>query len=215
MPRKALLAGTLLLLAALPAPAAAATSATVSNSTPIAIPAAGNATPFPSAVSVSGLDGGVAEVSATLTGISHESADDMKVLLVAPSGDSVLLMGSRCSGLAGVTFTFSDFAAQRLGTSGESCPSGTYRPGGGPAQTAPTGDSARGGQLSLFTGQRPNGAWKLYVSDTRGPVSGTIAGGWSLTVSSRVASARKCKRKKHRRHGRCVRKKHRMKGSRR
>jgi hypothetical protein len=40
----------------------------------------------------------------------------------------------------------------------------------------------------VFDGILPNGAWILYVADTPGRHSGSIAGGWSLTITTTAAA---------------------------
>jgi Ca2+-binding RTX toxin-like protein len=41
--------------------------------------------------------------------------------------------------------------------------------------------------LSAFNGTNPNGAWQLFVQDDVGWDSGSIAGGWSLTIQRTAA----------------------------
>ena len=65
-----------------------------SNPSRNTIPTRGEATPYPSAVSVSGL-GSVSDVDVTLNGFSHTDPSDVKVELMGPSGSSVPVMSHR------------------------------------------------------------------------------------------------------------------------
>src|ERR1044071_2523659 len=102
------------------APGVWAVSITLSNPSPITIPTVGTATPYPSAISVSGVVGLVGDVNVALTGVSHTFPQDIGVLLVGPGGQRVVLM----NGAGGVTpitnsnITFDDQAAASLPSSG-------------------------------------------------------------------------------------------------
>lgn len=164
---------------------------TFSNPAAITIPAFGTATPYPSAISVSGVGGTVSNITATLTGFSHTFPDDVDVLLVGPQGQNVALMFGAGDGTAAnnLTFTFSDAAAGAIPNTG-ALSSGTYRPANyypadvlsPPAPSAPYGTA-----LSTFNGTDPNGTWRLYVQDKSPSNAGSISGGWSLTVTAVAA----------------------------
>jgi hypothetical protein len=49
-----------------------------------------------------------------------------------------------------------------------------------PASTTLNGDP----HLSAFVGQKANGSWDLYVMDDAGGDCGTIAGGYSVTITA-------------------------------
>src|SRR5438552_4232213 len=73
----------------------ALTNRTFSNSAAISIPSSGSsgkAGPYPSVISVSGVSGQVAKVTVTLLGLRHTYPDDIDVLLVGPTGQSLILM---------------------------------------------------------------------------------------------------------------------------
>jgi subtilisin-like proprotein convertase family protein len=131
------------------------------------IPERGAATPYPSAVSVSGL-GAVTDVDLKLDGFSHEYPYDVEVELVGPSGASARLMSDvgGSSEVSNVNLTFDDEATSAVPNP---LSSGTFRP------SSP---------LSVFDGTNPNGVWELYVDDTSGGDAGRIPGGWSLTITS-------------------------------
>lgn len=141
--------------------------------------------PFPSTVEVSGLPSGITDVDVTLEGLTHDSAADLDVRLVSPSGTPVALM-SDAGGGAGVsnaTVTLDDEAAQPLPSSA-ALTSGRFRPAnydGTPGDQAETWHGAAA--LSSFDGQDPNGRWPLYVDDDSRLDEGRLSG-WSLTIST-------------------------------
>jgi subtilisin-like proprotein convertase family protein len=188
---------------------ALAGAATFSNTAPITIndagascpgspspsPAPGAASPYPSAISVSGFTGTITDVNVTLSGLTHSFADDVAVLLVAPAGQTTLLMADTGGGVDvfGVNLTFDDAAAASLPDESPLA-SGSYKPTVGsitgvgfctvPSSfPTPAPGGPYGSALSVFNGTDPNGTWSLYViDDTLGDL-GSIAGGWSLEIS--------------------------------
>jgi subtilisin-like proprotein convertase family protein len=176
-------------------------SITINDSTETQCDVVGTATPYPSDIAVSGLTGTVSSVTVTLTGLSHTFPDDVDVLLVGPQGQKVLLMADSGGGsdLDNVNLTFDDAASNSLPDS-DQIVTGTYKPTIGttngaegcdhPADfpsPAPAGpyDSA----LSAFSGTNPNGTWSLYVIDDASADSGSISGGWSLTITTEALAA--------------------------
>jgi Ca2+-binding RTX toxin-like protein len=114
------------------------------------------------------------------------------MLLVGPQGQTADLYDGVGSGTNAdnATITFDDAAAATVpnppvtGTfkptqEGANClstdPALDYP---SPAPTAPYGVALAG-----FNGTNPNGTWSLYVVDTSGGDSGSIAGGWSLDLT--------------------------------
>jgi subtilisin-like proprotein convertase family protein len=151
------------------------------------------ATPYGSAINVSGLTGVISKVTVTLNNFSHQSTQDPQLLLVSPNGSSVVLMaGAGFSGqTVNSTITFDDAAA--LLPSNGPIPTGTYRPGvfflSGPLSSYdtfpnPAPSQPYGSQLSVFNNFSPNGLWTLYVLDRFRGASGSIAGGWSLNITT-------------------------------
>ena len=74
-----------------------ATSFTFSNTAPITIndltdATQGRATPYPSIIPVSGLNGTVSAVSVSFYDMSHTYPADIDILLVGPHGESVVVM---------------------------------------------------------------------------------------------------------------------------
>lgn len=164
-----------------------ATTLFVSNTTSIAIPNVGAATPYPSNITVAGLLGTITSVTVTLTNISHTFPDDIDALLVGPTGAKLLLMSDAGGGndLNNVTLTFNDLSALTL-PNGGTIVSGTFRPtnfGTGDTFASPAPGGPYAATLSTFNGTNPNGTWSLFVTDDGGGNNGTIAGGWSMTIT--------------------------------
>jgi subtilisin-like proprotein convertase family protein len=191
--------------------ASAASAATFSNNEGITIndgsqfcsnfgaaTAVGTATPYPSVIAVDGLGSSVTDVNVTVSGLSHEFPDDIGLLLVSPTGQSVILMTDSGGDLdhpaSGINLTFDD-AASRPAPDNTTLVSGTYLPSRGttvpnppdcaaPARfPAPAPDSPYGSSLSVFNNTNPKGDWKLYVIDDSAVHTGSITS-WSLDISS-------------------------------
>jgi uncharacterized repeat protein (TIGR01451 family) len=161
---------------------------TFSNTAPIVINDATNATPYPSTISVSGVGGSIAKLTVTMSDLVHGFPDDVDALLVGPAGQNVMLM-SDCGGgnfITNVTLNFDDAAAGFLPDSGQIV-SGTNKPTNylltdvfpAPAPVPPFGSV-----LALFNGTDPNGLWSLYVVDDTPFDNGSIARGWALTITT-------------------------------
>ena len=123
-----------------------------------------------------------------LKGLSHTYPDDLDVLLVGPGGQMLLLMSDAGGGgdLNGVTFTFDGAAAATLANSSQLA-TGTFRPsnyGASDTCAAPAPAGPYASALSTFNGGNPNGTWSLYVVDDAASDSGTMSGGWELTITS-------------------------------
>ncbi len=173
----------------------APTAATFSSAGSITIPAAGTsgpASPYPSAITISGLPTtGVTVKSITINGMTHTFPNDVDVLLRSPSGTNVVIM-SDVGGAATITnrdYTFDDAAAAAM-TTGTN-PSGTYKPSNSGATdtwVAPGPGSVTQATplLSSLTGDL-NGTWNLFVADDAGGDIGSISN-WSITFN--VSTAR-------------------------
>ncbi len=166
-----------------------------SNIADISIPDSGPGVPYPSTINVSGVSGLVGKVTVTLSNINHTFPDDVDILLVAPAGQSVLLMSHAGDGdaVSNVSLTFDDAAAGQLPPASQ-ISSGTFRPSGFdpgsvvfPNAVAPLRNPPPppyGNSLSLFNGTNANGPWSLYVLDSSPGDQGVILGGWSLAISA-------------------------------
>lgn len=175
---------------------------TFTNSSSIAIPSAsaanqiGPASPYPSSIAVSGMSGLVTKVTVVFHNLTHTVANDIDALLVAPSGANLVVMSdvgnTTLATASNATLTFDD-AAAGLVPSG-AIPTGTYRPTNvddgradlfaAPAPTPSTQTTLAG----AFIGINPNGNWQLFVVDDASGDVGTMAGGWSLNITTEAAA---------------------------
>lgn len=158
-----------------------------SNTDAITLPGTGTVGvggPYPSVINVAEITDTVIDVNVTLHGLSHTYTDDLDILLVAPSGQTVILMsdaGGNYS-VSDLTLVFDDSSLLELSDSDELV-SGAYRPTDymvGDSLPAPAPTRPYGRTLSLLNGLNPNGDWRLYTYDDNSGDSGVIAGGWSI-----------------------------------
>lgn len=157
------------------------------NSTAIAIPASGTASPYPSEVTVVNHPGLVTDVQVNLVNFSHTAPDDVDLMLVAPNGKKVVLMSDVGGGnsVSNLNLFISDGAASSFPDS-SALSSGTFRPTNfepGDAFPAP-GGSPDGARLSSLNGAPANGTWQLLLVDDNGANAGTVSGGWKLFLLS-------------------------------
>lgn len=145
------------------------------------------ATPYPSMISVSGLNGVVAKATVTFTNLSHRSPQDIHSLLVSPTGRKSYLM-SKSGGfdaVNNVTLTFDDAATNRLPRN--QIISGAYRPTAyapaTPQFPVPAPPAPYQTNLAVFNGSDPNGDWSLYVIDDLYMYGGMISNGWNLNLT--------------------------------
>ena len=172
---------------------------TFSNSTPIAIPNVGTATPYPSNITVSGLPSTIGAITVTLSGLAHTFPDDIDVLLVSPTGRKMIIMSDAggLNAVTNVTITLDDAAATAIPDSA-ALTTGSFKPANyltvqdpfaAPAPAGPYLTPAPGGSdtlTSAFTGAAggdPNGTWSLYVVDDASGDLGSFAGGWSISLT--------------------------------
>jgi len=167
---------------------------TFTSPDPIAIPADGTGeitgspgSPYPATIDVSGMTGSISKVTVTLNGLTHTFPQDLDLLLVGPTGRSVLLMSDvGTDPISGESITFDDEAEQFIAPFG-TIASGSYRPTNYnqddvfPTDAPPEPWS---GLLSTFAGTIANGTWKLYVVDDAPGDVGQLTEGWSLSITS-------------------------------
>ncbi|MCZ8223612.1 MAG: proprotein convertase P-domain-containing protein, partial [Microcystis sp. LE19-84.1B] len=70
------------------------------------------ANPYPSSLTLSGVNGTITGVTVTLYNINHTYPDDIDILLVGPQGQTVILMSDvgGSTDLSGINLTFDDNA---------------------------------------------------------------------------------------------------------
>ncbi|MDQ3254149.1 MAG: hypothetical protein M3R15_09630, partial [Acidobacteriota bacterium] len=175
------------------------------NSTPISITgslSSGRATPYPSNITVSGLNGVITNVSVTLNTIQHDWSRDIDILLVGPHGEKFVVMsdvGWSRGFDSPATITLSDAGSTILTDQAVPIASGTYKPTNhsdsfttpdsfdAPAPIGPYNHPTPTGSAtftSVFNNINPNGTWSLYVMDDDSSNAGSIAGGWCLDITT-------------------------------
>lgn len=166
---------------------------TFANTTPIVINDQTAATPYPSSITVSGLDATLCRVSVTLNNLSHSYPQDIDMVLIAPNGETTYLLSDAggFDALNNVTVTFDDEAAAMVPengpmTSGLYKPTnyGTKRDGLRDLFNPPVPVGPYPTNLTQFSGMNPNGTWSLYIMDDAQEDFGAIAGGWSLQIAT-------------------------------
>ncbi len=170
-----------------------------SNSTPIL----GNdivlaASPYPSTIDVTGMTGIVTDVKLTLNGLAHPRTGDLDVLLVSPNGINLIVMSDAGGGAANnITVTLDDASSTPLPPQNGNvlAPGGTYEatnhsfeadlwPAPATAFTPFNSPFTNTPFKTAFGGFSPNGTWSLYIVDDGAGEAGTIAGGWSLDITT-------------------------------
>lgn len=159
----------------------------------ITIPGTGTAgpgNPFPSSGTMSGVPGTITSVQLTLTGLFHTFPDDLQVVLQSPAGQSVMLLGM-CGGgpdAMNATITFADGAP----AVGMPLASGTVSPTvcnpvalDSYPLPAPAPALPYEATLASMNGFEPNGQWNLWIFDSLGGDSGTLAS-WTVSVTTEV-----------------------------
>lgn len=157
------------------------------NTGAITIPSAGQASPYPSEIEITNHVQPISSVVVRLINFSHSSPDDVDVLLVSPSGRSVVLMSDvgGSNSVNNLNITFDDNAFPSMPDSG-SLSSGTFRPTDfepGDSFPAPAPATAPQGRLlSSLHGTTSDGIWRLFVVDDAGNNVGAVTGGWNVLL---------------------------------
>jgi bacillolysin len=146
-----------------------------------------DATPYPSAINVSGLGGNITSVQVEVRGLTHSRPDDIDMLLVGPGGSHALLMSDAggTNAISAVDLIFSDSGVALPDST--TITTGVWRPTdydtGSDAFSAPAPSGPYGSMLSAFDGLGPNGTWNLFVRDDSSPDGGSIAS-WCLQITT-------------------------------
>jgi subtilisin-like proprotein convertase family protein len=143
---------------------------------------------YPSTINVSGLPGVIAKVTVKLIGFTHKRPDDLDVLLVGPAGQKMILASDAggSEDATNFTLTFDDAATASIPDNSK-LRTATYRPvnyGSADAFSSPAPSGPYATTLSTFNGTNPNGSWRLFIMDDAGGDTGSLAGGWSVTITT-------------------------------
>ena len=152
------------------------------NSTPLSLATANGAH---SSILVTNLPTQVEKVVLHVPSVTTPAAQDLALMLTAPSGTNAgLAANAGSAALSHAGLVFDDGAAVSLPQNAP-ITNGTYRPtvfgslpgfGLTPAPTYST-------NLSTFADSLPNGSWTLYAADDTAPYSGALEIGWSMDLT--------------------------------
>ncbi|MBA2250989.1 MAG: hypothetical protein H0W12_12455 [Chitinophagaceae bacterium] len=168
---------------------------TFANSSSVTIKNFGTATPYPSVISVSGNAGPITHIKVTINNFSHDFPENAGILLVAPNNTSALLLQDGCDDgdvMNNVTYSFDDDAISSLPHS-TAWTTGNYKPTSyyigdyfpSPAPGSEYFNPENGATFAnTFNGLDANGSWSLYVMSFAVGATGSISGGWSITIST-------------------------------
>lgn len=160
----------------------------------ITINDASKGSPYPSTISISGMETSITDLNVKLFGFTHTWPEDADLLLVGPQGQNLLLMsdvGGGNPGVSNLNLTLDDNAAQALPYSA-AFSSGTYQPAnyeGTENLPSPAPTTSVATTLGTFNGTDPNGTWSLYVVDDTAGDAGAINGGWCLNITTTSMTA--------------------------
>ena len=163
------------------------------------------ATPYPSSITLTGMPSYICSTQVALNGLNHTFPNDVDMLLVGPAGQKFVMLSDVIGGTdwVNINYTLTDAAAALIPSSGTPV-SGSFKPTNydsttdtfpAPAPAAPYQNPATAGTAtfnSVYNGTNPNGTWSLYVTDDAGGDSGTIGGGWCVSITAVCGSDADC-----------------------
>ncbi|MBK8466051.1 MAG: proprotein convertase P-domain-containing protein [Chloracidobacterium sp.] len=182
-----------------PTATAACTPAVFANATAVTIPGTGTGSSsgstgssYPSNITVSGMSGNVYKVTVKLNNLTHSWPGDIDMMLVGPDGTTNAVIMSDVTDVSGagvtdISFTLDSDSANAMPPGLPVLTDGsTYSPTNhvtGDIFLAPA-PAAGGSSLATFVGASPNGTWSLYISDDASGDTGTLAGGWEISITT-------------------------------
>jgi subtilisin-like proprotein convertase family protein len=162
---------------------------------PITIPSSGSGSPYPSVLDIGSSPLIIEDLDVRVTDLAHDFPDDLDIALVGPDGTSVMLMsdvGEAPLACPAADLQFSSEATGPVPSDVLSC-SGVYQPTDDDSDGLdldlfpdPGPAGAPGNSLTAFNGQRPAGAWKLFVVDDADFDSGGSIASWTLRFNTRA-----------------------------
>ncbi len=168
---------------------AASCNISFTNLVNITIPDSGNASVYPSTITVSNTCSTITNISLTINGFTHTYPDDVDILLVGPYGQKSIVM-SDCGGFFSVTnlsLVFNSLAASSLPNDAPALISGTYLPtdsnDGTDTFSSPAPSGPYTADFTVFNGTNPNGIWYLYIVDDFINNTGSITN-WVLNIKA-------------------------------
>ncbi|MCC6461676.1 MAG: hypothetical protein IT260_14470, partial [Saprospiraceae bacterium] len=155
-----------------------------SNNNTITIPNGGNASPFPSTITVSGLPTtGITVANVSFNNFSHEDPNDADIYLIGPNNQVIWIM-SDAGGTTSVTNFDLTYADGGTALSTATLVSGTtYAPADLTAAETTPGGAALISNMAGFTGNM-NGTWSLYVVDDDNDTNSGDLEGWTITFNT-------------------------------
>ncbi|MCC6314495.1 MAG: cadherin-like domain-containing protein [Thermomicrobiales bacterium] len=160
-----------------------------SNTTTFTINDATNASPYSTAIDVSGMPGQIEYVTVTLNQLRHENTSDIDIMLKAPDGRAAIVMSDVGGDFAinAVTVTIDDRAALNMPET-TILTSGTYKStnydGGDDDFFGWPAPNPAGPGLGQFTLSPANGRWELFIKDDKAKNVGQLVGGWTLGIKT-------------------------------
>jgi hypothetical protein len=152
------------------------------------------ATPYPSTITVIGLEGPITKVVVQFNGYSHAVLMMWTCCWLDPGVTAIVMSDvGDSSAVAGINLTLDDGAASPLADAGPLA-SGTFQPtnvSAGDTFPSPAPVPSGGSALSVFNGTNPNGIWSLYVVDDSSGSAGSFGGGWALIIQGPTPKKRK------------------------
>jgi hypothetical protein len=182
------------------------TTYTFSNTSAITIRDFNTGSPYPSTITPSGVPNvsdttgeRVKRVAVKLNGVTHSNAKDINVMLIGPDNQSVVLMreaggiNSATAPINGADLTFVESASGKLPSSAQIA-TGSFKPSdyssgnfvtpSGSGTASDLGAATHSNLNTAFADRSANTQWKLYIFDDSPGDSGTVAGGWALTLTT-------------------------------
>jgi subtilisin-like proprotein convertase family protein len=154
------------------------------------LPAAGTPGAYPLRIFVADRVGDIESVSLSLNQLQHSSPGDLDVMLVAPSGESLVVLSDVPGALtAPADVTFADDGAPLTALAGGGTFVPTNNDNNSDAFPAPAPTPSNAGTFAeAFADAEPNGTWALYVVDNAPGDAGALEGGWCLELVTSAAS---------------------------
>lgn len=145
------------------------------------------ATPYPSSITVAGMNGVTKNIVLLISGFTHFFPPDVGMLLETPNGKYITVMAQVSDGttVSNINFNIDDAAAIPFpGATAALTTSTSYKPTDITAGTYPFTSPApapNSTTMNNLTGYSPNGVWKLYVADDSPLAAGSISS-WTLKM---------------------------------